>query len=185
MTIEEAYHVYHHDLLSHAERFSRSRDEADDLMGKLWLRAVQVWDRFDGANPWGYLYRILRNLAVDAARTRKRTKHLSFETPIEGGDQNLLLGDTLSLFEPGYDDVEEELQVAWWIARVRARQHLLSPHERMVVMALLERPPDEHIYTSRYLQQTGFSASTFRVHLHRARTRLRELFQGDQPCLSA
>lgn len=49
-------------LSSHALKFTRDKDDADDLMQEMWLKAWENRETFASGNLAGWLYTILRNI---------------------------------------------------------------------------------------------------------------------------
>ena len=62
-------------LVNYANRILHDRAGAEDVVQEAWLRFSAAADNGQIVNPVSYLYRIMRNLALDWARRR------SFEVP--------------------------------------------------------------------------------------------------------
>ena len=68
------------ELLKYAARIVRDRASAEDIVQEAWLR----FDREAACQqPTGYLYRIVRNLALDSSR------HLQIEQRVDDADEHL------------------------------------------------------------------------------------------------
>lgn len=64
----EVYLAHRTALIDYAAPIVGCRARAEDVVQEAWLRFVTLPDRDDVAQPVGYLYRIVRNLALDWAR---------------------------------------------------------------------------------------------------------------------
>ena len=104
-------------LVEYATRIVGSRAHAEDLVQEAWLRFDQVARQRLLDEPLGYLYRIVRNLALDG---RRRT---AFESRIESGGSS----DVLFAVSPAVQSTPEAIALY--------RQEL-----RLLVAALDELP---------------------------------------------
>lgn len=60
-------------LYGTALRFTRDREDAEDLAQEAVIRAYEAFDRFDGRNFKAWILRILTNLYINRYRQRQRT----------------------------------------------------------------------------------------------------------------
>lgn len=66
------YKLHRSDLISYADSFVRDRACAEDIVQDAWERVQAVEQGRSLAEPLGYFYRTVRNLALDWLRARKR-----------------------------------------------------------------------------------------------------------------
>ncbi|WP_176461459.1 RNA polymerase sigma factor [Bordetella genomosp. 1] len=66
------YKLHRSDLISYADSFVRDRASAEDIVQDAWERVQAVEQGRSLAEPMGYFYRTVRNLALDWLRARKR-----------------------------------------------------------------------------------------------------------------
>jgi len=73
-------------LLNYATRLVGSRAQAEDLVQEAWMRLDGAALESDVQRPLGYLYRIIRNLALDHSRSvgRQRVWCREGEGNVEG-----------------------------------------------------------------------------------------------------
>ena len=63
-------------LIDYASGLLGNRAQAEDLVQEAWLRFERAAGRRPLDQPLGYLYRIVRNLALDGHRYRTRESHV-------------------------------------------------------------------------------------------------------------
>lgn len=63
-------------LIDYAERISGNRADAEDVVQNAWLQLKRAAEREKLRDPVPYLYRIVRNLAIDARRRTQRQSRL-------------------------------------------------------------------------------------------------------------
>ena len=83
---EQLVKCYQSRIHSHVARMTQDPAEAEDLAQETFLRAYQALPHFRGDATFGtWLYRIASNLAIDAARYRRRREWqtVSLDEPIE------------------------------------------------------------------------------------------------------
>jgi RNA polymerase sigma-70 factor (ECF subfamily) len=66
------YRTHRRALVDYASRITGDRERAEDVVQDAWERIEAVERRRVLAKPLGYFYRIVRNLALDGLRVRKR-----------------------------------------------------------------------------------------------------------------
>jgi RNA polymerase sigma factor (sigma-70 family) len=94
-------------------------DDLDDLQQELRLALLQRWDRFDGRNPGGFIYHVVRNRAVELLRMGRKgfydglPNERSLDDEIDGPEggriplvELLRLEDDLRRAFPGISDEE-------------------------------------------------------------------------------
>ena len=138
------------DLVDYAARITGDRSAGEDLVQEAYLRFAGLAPR-SLTEPFGYLKRIVRNLALDLARARTRERRLYLPDPS---------WDTVTDNRPGPE------------THLADRQRL-----RLVIRALDALPPRErralelYRFEGRTLQQLademGVSVSTAHAMVHR------------------
>lgn len=66
------YTTHRRELVNYANGIVGDRAQAEDVVQEAWLRFGAVADAEDVRDPLGYLYRIVRNLALDGLRRMVR-----------------------------------------------------------------------------------------------------------------
>jgi RNA polymerase sigma-70 factor (ECF subfamily) len=153
----------HIDSLYHlARHMTGDDDEAEDLVQETYARAVRKRAQFaDGTNVRAWLFRILRNLFVDAWRRRRRspvTDRLDDEAGEAGTSREPLRGD-------------EELELLRRVVAedIDAALAALSVDARTIVLLDMEGLTQEEM-----AEVLGCEVGTVKSRLSRARARLRE-----------
>jgi RNA polymerase sigma factor (sigma-70 family) len=81
-------------------RFARDRDEADDLLQEIWLRALQRWGQYDGRGAVdGWLFAIALNVCRAHVRSHRRRRRL------------LEVNGTVALLSDGFPPPDEDCGV--------------------------------------------------------------------------
>lgn len=155
----------HFDALYRAGmRLTRSREDAEDLVQEVLLRACCDIDRIEGLEaPRAWLMRVQYRIFVDAFRRRTRS-------PIATGS-DAANADAAASDDPGPEELTETAQrrrqlVRVWKALDRRQRALLALHAEGYSLAELAAI-------------TGLTRNAVGVSLHRARTRLAKLIRND------
>jgi RNA polymerase sigma-70 factor (ECF subfamily) len=75
---DDIYGAHRRALIAYAERISGDRAEAEDVVQDAWLQLRKVLDREPLREPVPYLYRVVRNLAIDSRRrASRRAQHIT------------------------------------------------------------------------------------------------------------
>ncbi len=77
------YKLHRSELVSYADSFVRDRASAEDIVQDAWERVQAVEQGRSLAEPLGYFYRTVRNLALDWLRARKRDGAEADSDPME------------------------------------------------------------------------------------------------------
>ncbi|MBS0219686.1 MAG: sigma-70 family RNA polymerase sigma factor [Proteobacteria bacterium] len=77
----ELFLVHRHDLLIYANRIMGDRASAEDVVQDAYLRFAGSSEKRLIEEPVGYLYRIVRNLAVDGRRRQSRDGYYDTSEP--------------------------------------------------------------------------------------------------------
>jgi RNA polymerase sigma-70 factor (ECF subfamily) len=158
-------------LYALALRTTRDPDLAADAVQEAFASALEKGDAFRGEARLGtWLHRIVFNKSIDLLRRRRRYQPLPEEEPdaITSADVSLAHGaswarppDALLLGDEAKASLERALGE-------------LTPLQR----AVFELKEAEGRPTGEVAEILGLSAGAVRVHLHRARLRLRSLLAG-------
>ena len=143
-------------MLSWARGLTGDSDRAEDLTQDALVRVVEGLSAFQGGSFQAWVYRIVRNLHTDGARSRDRRRRL-----VEGRELDLPRPQPVGVTEPAH------------AVSVFARD--LTPRQRSAFQLVdLEGWSIEDAADA--LEVTP---STLRVHLHRARRTIRAAVLGD------
>ncbi len=162
-------------LYALALRVTRDPDLAADAVQEAFTSALDKQDAFRGEARLGtWLHRIVFNKSIDQLRRRRREEPLPDEDVGELTAQDVRLGHGPSWARPPDELLlGEETRQALELAVGR-----LTPLQR----AVFELKETEGRPTNEVAAILGIAEATVRVHLHRARLKLRDLlsdhFQG-------
>jgi RNA polymerase sigma-70 factor (ECF subfamily) len=158
-------------LYALALRVTRDPDLAADAVQEAFASALEKQAGFRGdARPSTWLHRIVFNKSVDLLRRRRREEALPEDEPAE-----LTSDDERLAHSPSWRTSPEALaQGAEVRAAVEEALATLSPLQR----AVFELKEAEGRPTDEVAEILGMAPATVRVHLHRARLRLRALLAG-------
>jgi len=138
------------------------RQDADDLLGEVWLRAFRSRATYDhrchDARPW--LYGIARHVLLAHWRDGERLPAVVADT--ETSDP--------------WEDVDSRLDARAERGRLRKVLATLSPEEREVLLLVTW----EHLTPSEVAVALGIPQGTARSRLHRARSIFRREFDADR-----
>jgi RNA polymerase sigma-70 factor (ECF subfamily) len=149
-----------------AMRLTRCREDAEDLVQEVLLRALAELDRLATLeSACGWLLRVQYHLFVDGVRRQARS-------PLARGNSQLDPGEAASE-APGPEKLTElehrHRQLAGvWQELSRRQRALLALHAEGYTLAELE-------------QITGLSKNAIGVRLHRARAQLASLISNETP----
>lgn len=155
----------HFDALYRAAmRLTRLREDAEDLVQEVSLRACPELDRLEGLeSPLGWLLRVQYRIFVDEFRRKRRSP---FAIGHAAADADLAASE-----QPGPAEQTEAQQRQRQLGRAwneldRKQRALLALHAEGYSLAELEA-------------FTGLSRNVISVRLHRARARLAKLLRND------
>lgn len=153
-----------------ARQMSLERDQAEDLVGDIYLRLVASLPRFEGRSAFGtWLFRLAHNTCIDAYRGQVRRAKLLGTWPTqkdqEHGPDNLLAEIPASWGDPTeyFDAQIRECYIAQALAR------LPQDYRTIVLLRLGEGRSNEEV--ARIL---GSSTDSVKAKLQRARRRLKQ-----------
>jgi RNA polymerase sigma-70 factor (ECF subfamily) len=147
-----------------AMRLTRSREDAEDLVQDVLLRAYPELDRLATLeSPRGWLLRVQYRIFVDEFRRKARAP---FAATSDAANADLSASE-----QPGLEELTGVAQKREQLARVwnsldRQQRALLALHAEGYSLAELE-------------SFTGLSRNAIGVRLHRARARLAKLIKND------
>jgi RNA polymerase sigma-70 factor (ECF subfamily) len=136
------------------------REDADDLLSEVWLRAIQAQHGYDrrwpDARPW--LYGIARNVL------RAHWRQLGRQGP-----------PTSEASSDPWPDVDARIDAAAQVAALRRALAELSGDDREVLLLVTW----EGLAPAEVAAALGIPQGTARSRLHRARVTLRQILQDD------
>jgi len=161
-----------------ALRVTRDPDLAADAVQEAFASALQGIGTFRGeAGLSTWLHRIVYTKSIDLLRRRAREGPLPEEEPAEFGPEDVGLAQTPSWARPP-DELLSDTEAR---RALEAAVATLTPLQR----AVFELREMEGRSTEETGEILGLEPGTVRVHLHRARLRLRDrlrpFFRGDTP----
>jgi RNA polymerase sigma-70 factor, ECF subfamily len=158
-------------LYALAFRVTRDPELAKDAVQEAFTSALGHVDTFRGeARLSTWLHRIVYTKSIDLLRRRRREEPLPDEEAAELGAEDLRLGHGPSWARPP----DELLRGRETAAALDAALGRLTPLQR----AVFELKEAEGRPTPEVAEILGMAEPTVRVHLHRARLKLRDLLAG-------
>ncbi len=124
------YLAHRDDLLKYASRIVHDRASAEDLVQEAWLRfSVRPGQGGEVSQPKSYLYKIVRNLALDWLRRTSRSAPQSvtddalesIPSDVPSAEQVLYYRDELRQVESVLSELPERTQIAFVMYRVEKR----------------------------------------------------------------
>jgi RNA polymerase sigma-70 factor (ECF subfamily) len=167
---------YHTRLLRFATSMVPSRAVAEEVVQDTWLGVVRGIDRFEGrSSVRTWMFRILANRARSAGAREARAGSLgdtALDDALEGRFD--AAGAWSAPPEPWADRVDDRLVAEAVAGHVRECLSALPPAQRQVLVLR----DVEGLAAAEACDVLGVSAGNQRVLLHRARSRLRSLLEG-------
>ena len=145
---------------------SGSRDEAEDIVSDAFERLMTRFERYGGLTDVqlkGLLFRIVRNLCMDAHRLRKRTSAFQSDVEFDSDEMNDFIADN------GEPSPEEALVSEENVRRMKAIFRSLSPALREV----LEMKLNEEMTDGEIAKELHISKRLVQQRLARARKTVR------------
>lgn len=144
-------------LVDYAAGIIGCRAHAEDLVQEAWLRFDEVSGRRFLEEPRAYLYRIVRNLAVDAHRRIQREAHIIANTDLARIAEVLPDGkpspETVLLFKDEYDLVMQAMVELPERTRIALEMHRFGGCKLKEIAAVLGvSVPLAHILVSQGIQ---------------------------------
>ncbi len=125
------YVAHRHALTSYASGIVGDRTRAEDVVQEAWLRFVQAMGKGSPDEPVGYLYRIVRNLAVDSRRRMVRESAVigeslaAAEAVVDGlstPEAQTVARDDLRRLIDAMDELPERTRIALEMRRLDGRK---------------------------------------------------------------
>ncbi|MEM9158563.1 MAG: sigma-70 family RNA polymerase sigma factor, partial [Verrucomicrobiota bacterium] len=105
----EIYQAHRATLINYARRFVGDASRAEDVVQEAWLRFDRAMNKQAPVDPAGFLYRVVRNLAIDSGRKSQREERvISFG----GAESDSVLESNAPSIERSLQ-AREDLQRLW------------------------------------------------------------------------
>lgn len=151
-TKEELYRKHGKELRRYLWRLTSSNDDADDLTQETFLRFLKIEDQSAIRKPRSILYRIARNLSIDALRRRRLN---IVDERVECKEDKML--------HPSPDPEEQLAAKQDW--RIFCAAVISLPQQRRRVFA---KRKFEHLSYKDIAEELGISVRTVETHLAKA-----------------
>jgi RNA polymerase sigma factor (sigma-70 family) len=117
-------------LVEYAARIVGSRAQAEDVVQEAWFKLSRIEDESLVSEPLGYLYRLVRNLAIDTRRSLSRETGrsapeaiaLAFADDRPSPEQSAADRDELRLVLEALAELPERTQIAVRMNRIEGRK---------------------------------------------------------------
>ena len=117
-------------LIDYASGIVGNRAQAEDVVQEAWLRLDEAARRRLLDEPLGYLYRIVRNLALDGRRRMVRERHVlspgSVETAAEASADERPTPETVALYKDEFQRVMDALAELPERTRIAVEMHRIG-----------------------------------------------------------
>jgi RNA polymerase sigma-70 factor, ECF subfamily len=166
---------YHQPMLRLARSIVSSEAVAEEAVQDTWLGVVRGIERFEGRSSFKtWLFRILVNRARSASTKEERLVPLDAGPAVGAGrfDAGGLWADPVAQWRTEFDD---RLEAAVWAPILKTALEQLPSRQRTVVVLR----DVEGLSGDEVCGVLGISAGNQRILLHRGRSRMRELLDGE------
>ncbi len=170
----ERYHVR---LFDYAYRMLTDREEAEDILQEIFLRAIQKKPSYGsetGFRKW--CYKVATNLAIDRIRRHKKRRGYSLEEATDDGEEKRSLRETLRDSGAGPDEMAGRAELARRLERAVGE---LPEKERQVF--LLRQ--NANLSFREIAEIRGEPLNTVLSRMRRAMQRLRRSLEGSETFL--
>ena len=162
MTFEAAAQQYQRRIFSFAHYLLSNREEAEDVTQEVLLRLWRHREGVDEERLGTWLLRVTRNACYDLLRRRKAAAAHGTEESLDADEApELPSPDTGPETRAEASDFRRHL--------LRALQELREPYKSVVILREVQGLSQKEISQALHIPEV-----TVRVHLHRARLKLRE-----------
>jgi RNA polymerase sigma-70 factor, ECF subfamily len=165
---------YHQPMLRLARSMVSSEAVAEEAVQDTWLGVVRGIDRFEGRSSFKtWLFRILVNRARSAGTKEERLVPLDDGPVVDAGrfDAGGQWADPVAQWRTEFED---RLEAAVWAPILKTALEQLPSRQRTVVVLR----DVEGLSGDEVCGVLGISAGNQRILLHRGRSRMRELLDG-------
>ena len=165
---------YHQPMLRLARSMVSSEAVAEEAVQDTWLGVVRGIDRFEGRSSFKtWLFRILVNRARSAGTKEERLVPLDEGPVVDAGrfDAGGQWADPVAQWRTEFED---RLEAAVWAPILKTALEQLPSRQRTVVVLR----DVEGLSGDEVCGVLGISAGNQRILLHRGRSRMRELLDG-------
>lgn len=150
-------------------RMVRNHSDAEDLSQEVFIRTFSVLDRYDPSYPFSsWLFRITSNLCIDFLRKAKGGT-ISLDKPVESSDgempRQLPSKDALP---------DREVESKEMMAVLEEAISTLPEHYKIIVLLRHQ----EQLSYAEISDNLGIPLGTVKARIHRARSYIKEFFQG-------
>ena len=137
----EIFLAHRHALIDYAYRFTGDRAAAEDLAQEAWLRFDHASQKRPLEDPAGYLYRIVRNLALDqrksAARERRVIAAGDYGVAIEIAPDKTPTPEAVALYKDEYAHLKEAMAELPERTRIAVEMHRFGNFKLKDIAAFL------------------------------------------------
>lgn len=166
---------YHQSMLRLARTMVSSEAIAEEAVQDTWLGVVRGIEHFEGRSSFKtWLFRILANRARSAGAREERLMSLEAGPAVDAGrfDTGGQWADPVAQWRTEFDD---RLEAAVWAPILKAALEQLPSRQRTAVVLR----DVEGLSGDEVCAVLGISAGNQRILLHRGRSRMRELLDGE------
>lgn len=186
-TFEQLLNEHRDSVYGTARYLVRSTEDAEDVVQETFIRLWRAGDAVEIESVRAWLLRVCRNLCLDTLRRRKvrdrarasadqvsERGRLGIEIPEDDGRERSL---EVSDLGSGALHTETSLDVQ---RMVEAMEELKEPQRSIILL----REVNDFTYEE-IAEALDLSLSAVKVYLHRARKKIRQRFEKDDPDTSA
>jgi RNA polymerase sigma-70 factor (ECF subfamily) len=145
-------------LVEYASGIVGNRAQAEDLVQEAWLRFDEVAARRFLDQPLAYLYRIVRNLALDGRRRLRRESQViagaALDAVAEVAPDGQPSVETVLLYKDEYEEVMEAIAGLPERTRIAVEMHRFGGHKlKEIAVALGISVPMAHVLVAEGIQR--------------------------------
>ncbi len=166
---EELLNKYKASVYSICYRMVRNHSDAEDLSQEVFIRTFSVLDRYDPSYPFSsWLFRITSNLCIDFLRKVKGGT-ISLDKPVESSD-----GEMPRQLPSKDAQPDREVESKEMMAVLEEAISTLPEHYKIIVLLRHQ----EQLTYAEISDNLGIPLGTVKARIHRARSYIKEFFQG-------
>jgi len=161
---------YTNQLLNHAFRILKNREDAEDALQDTYLKTYNSIKKFEGVSSFKtWLYKILTNACLDKLRKQKRETTTSLYTTDEDGEHEINVADET------YSPEISAQKSAAYAALKKALDTLSEEHRIAIIMRDIDGLTYDEI-----AEATETNVGTVKSRINRARSQLKKILQKDR-----